>query len=234
MRIAYHPDESEIMRDARFLLKQTTAEAGHLPAPMAGPRDEVRRLRALRTCHRFALYERPRFPSPKESGAFIPDTAARIEDDRNLTDGARRCARKLIELTYRDSRKDRELVVTASYLARGLGRCRRTVQRYLGLLEREGYLEVGVIACGKTRMCAGLVVRLLAPLFPAHHKEKWPASPGNPDATRESQNKRFIDSLPKNRRRIARESWALRCMDGVFRSLMKTKPLSGLPPLLTG
>jgi hypothetical protein len=41
---------------------------------------------------------------PKDSGAYAPKLAARLDDDPNLTDGARRCARKLAEYTYRRAR----------------------------------------------------------------------------------------------------------------------------------
>ena len=86
---------------------------------------QARRERSLQTCHRYSLYERPRFGPPAESGAFVPATSARIENDRNLTDGARRCARKVLEETYRRNRQGRALEITVSYLAQGLGRCRR-------------------------------------------------------------------------------------------------------------
>ena len=41
----------------------------------------------------------------------------RIDNDPNLTDGARRCARKLAELTYSQNREGRALPVTVTYLA---------------------------------------------------------------------------------------------------------------------
>ena len=56
---------------------------------------------------------------------------------------------------------------------RALGKDRRTVQRYLRQLERAGYITVEVVHA-RTRMCAGLFVALLAPLFPRHHRQKWP------------------------------------------------------------
>ena len=186
---------------------------------------EERRQRSLQTCHRYTLYERPRFDPPKDSGAYVPELAARIEDDRNLTDGARRCARKLAELTYRGSRAGRALEVTVTYLMKALGRCRRTVQRYLRLLEREGYIRADVVKGERSRLCVGLMIQLLGPLFARHHREKWPQRARNSGATRESQNQRFIDSYKDKRELISRKIWALKCMDGVFRALMKTMPL---------
>jgi len=153
---------------------------------------EQRRLTSLQTCHRYSLYERPRAAPPKDSGAYVPELAARLDDDPNLTDGARRCARKLAEYTYRHARAHRSSEITVTWLMRALGKCRRTVQRYLGLLEREGYIRVDVIQSQTTRMCAGLLVHLLRPLFPQHHKDKWPRTLANPDATAESHKKNLI------------------------------------------
>lgn len=194
--------------------------------------ESERRRRALNTGHRYARVERPRKASPRDSRAYVPELSARIEDDANLTDGARRCARKLAELTYRRNREDRTLPVTVTYLAKALGRCRRTVQRYLRQLEREGYVAVDVVISQRARMCVGLVVRLLLPLMAAHHRQRWPQSLGNPGATRESliQSKEYYSRQESHRTSV--EQWAMRCMDGIFRSYMKTTPLAGLPPIL--
>jgi DNA-binding transcriptional ArsR family regulator len=175
----------------------------------------VRQLRSLRYCH-LPAEERPLHPQPRDSGAYVPEMAARIDDDRNLTDGARRCARKLAEYVYRKNRDKRTAEITVTWLMKALGKSRRSVQRYLRQLERAGYISVAVIHAG-TRMCAGLMVELMAPLFPRHHRTKWPQKLIEPDAPRKSQNNRL-------RYKSSRESWALRCMDGVFRSLMKTIP----------
>ncbi|MGD0776063.1 MAG: HTH domain-containing protein [Candidatus Solibacter sp.] len=185
-------------------------------------KDPVRQQRSLRCCHLPAEERRLHAP-PRDSGAYVPELAARIDDDRNLTDGARRCARKLAEYVYRRSRDRRSAEITVTYLMRALSKSRRTVQRYLRQLEGAGYIAVDVIRAA-TRMCAGLAVQLLAPLFPRHHRHKWPQKLIKPDAPRKSQN----NSSRYKTVRIGRESWALRCMDGVFRSLMKT--ISPLPP----
>ena len=201
-----------------------------------GPRDNrvvdpARRKRSLQTCHRYAIAERPRKPAPGDTGAYVPELAARIDNDPNLTDGARRCARKLAELTYRQNRKGRVLPVTVTYLAKALGRCRRTVQRYLRQLEGEGYVAVDVVASSRSRMCVGLVVRLLSPLMAAHHRERWPERRANPGATPESLNQRFKHPFEVNGRRVSVQNWTLHCMKGVFRALMQTNPLAGLPQL---
>ena len=190
---------------------------------------EERRKRSLQTCHRHSLYEEPRFAPPKETGAYVPELAARLEDDPNLTDGARRCARKLAEYTYRHARAARCSEITVTYLMRALGKCRRTVQRYLRLLEREGYIRVDVIQGQTTRMCVGLLVHLMGPLFPRHHREKWPQTLANPAATRLSLKKSPDTSKKENPPLISRRLWALKCMDGVFRSLTKTLPLFSEP-----
>ena len=89
--------------------------------------------------------------------------SARIDNDRNLTDGARLCGRKLMGYVYRKNREGREAEITVSYLEKALGRCRRSVQGYLRELEREGYIEALVVPSERTRMCFGLLIRLLEP-----------------------------------------------------------------------
>jgi hypothetical protein len=178
-------------------------------------KDPVRQMRSLRCCH-LPAEAKPLHRSPRDNGAFVPELAARIENDPNLTDGARRCARKLAEYIYSRGRETRSAEITVTYLMRALQRDRRTVQRYLRLLEHAGYISTQVIHAG-TRMCAGLLVALLTPLFARHHRQQWPHKLGNPDAARKSHNHRL-------RIKYSREDWALRCMDGVFRSLMKTIP----------
>jgi hypothetical protein len=188
-----------------------------------------RRRTALQTCHRYSLYERPRARPPKETGAYVPELAARIEDDRNLTDGARRCARKLAEYTYRHARPSRSCELTVTWLMQALGKCRRTVQRYLRNLEREGYIRVDVIQCRATRMCAGLSVQLLTPLFARHHRVRWPHNVANPDATAESHKKSLVRLKDPRGPLVPCRLWATKCMDGVYRALTKTLPLLNYP-----
>lgn len=186
---------------------------------------EERRLRALQTCHRHRLYERPRYDPPRDSGAYVPELAARLEDDRNLTDGARRCARKLAEETYRRNRAGRSLEITVTYLMKALRKCRRTVQRYLRVLEREGYIGVDVVRGARSRLCTGLIVHLCSPLFARHHAKGWPQKAAFPGATQKSLNQSFRGFSIGSGAKISRKAWALRCMDGVYRALMKTTPL---------
>jgi len=218
----HQPTEAEVAQEMLARLKARMARDGRrieqTPSPATIPttlKDEDRRQRSLRSCHLPAELK-PRHAQPRDSGAYVPEMAARIEDDPNLTDGARRCARKIMEYVYRKNREGREAELTVSYLAKALDRCDRSVQRYLRQLEAGGYICVAVIRA-RTRMCAGLLVEVLAPLFPRHHRQKWPQKLMDSDTTRESQNNRF-------RYKYSRESWALRCMDGVFRSFMKTLP----------
>lgn len=229
--VSNRPTNDEIAATLRRLLHER-AVAAHDPLTLT--HDAERAQRSLRTCHRFALYERPRLAPPRETGAYVPELAARLDDDGNLTDGARRCARKLAEYAYRRNRQGRTAEITVSYLARALRRCRRTVQRYLRLLEREGYVRVDVVCGDRSRMCVGVVVQLLGPLFARHHKERWPKAVAIPDATSESQIKRFHFSERAKRHCMPAQEWALRCMDGVYRSLMKTIPPIEAPLLLAG
>src|SRR6202035_5645921 len=101
----------------------------------------ARRDRSLRHCH-MPAQPKPRHPSPRDTGAYVPELAARLDNDDNLTDGAQRCARKLAEYIYRKNRDGRAAEITVPYLMKALGRCRRTVQRYLRQLENEGYIDV--------------------------------------------------------------------------------------------
>ena len=222
-------DPQSAFIEAHLALQKRIVEGRPYDVPVV---NGERRQRSLETCHRYKAAERPRRPQPAESRAYVPELAARLDNDPNLTDGARRCARKIAEETYRQNREGRALAVTVTYLARTLGRCRRTVQRYLRQLEDEGYIAVDVVASHRTRMCVGLVVRLLGPLFAAHHRERWPGALGKPGATAVSQIQRSIESFTRQGRRTPVRNWALRCMDGVFRALMATNPLAGLPPVL--
>jgi DNA-binding transcriptional ArsR family regulator len=196
---------------ARMAREGVRNEQPHCPATTR--KDEDRRQRSLRSCH-LPAEPKPWKAQPRDSGAYVPEMAERIENDPNLTDGARRCARKLVGYGYRKNRAGRTADITVTWLMGALGKSRRTVQRHLRQLERAGYIAVEVIHA-RTRMCAGLCVTLLDPLFPRHRRQKWPAKLMEPDAPQMSQNNRL-------RIKYSRQSWALRCMDGVFRSLMKT------------
>ncbi len=219
------PTEADIMEQARRALAARIARDGRRadrdPCPLVQGRDEARRQRSLRCCH-LSADPKPRHHSPRSSDAYVPELAARLEDDRNLTDGARRCARKLAEYIYRRNREGRAAEITVTYLMRALGKCRRTVQRYLRQLEREGYIGVEVVHAG-TRMCAGLLVELLAPLLPRHRRQNWPQTRGNPDATQESRNyrSRYKYTL------IPRRDWAVKCCNAIWDAYMKT---IGAPP----
>jgi len=173
-----------------------------------------RRQRSLRSCH-MPAEDKPLVPR-RENSAYVPQLAARLDDDPNLSDGARRCARKIAEYVHRCGRENRSAEITVTFLMKALRRDRRTVQRYLRQLERAGYIAVEVLQW-RTRMCAGLFVKLLAPLLPRHG---WPDKAMKPDAARVSQNYRSNIKTE----RFSRESWAVKCMDGVFRALMATLP----------
>lgn len=224
MHTIHRPTESELMELAWTALRKRASAYEPVPLPVAPtpsrPADPQRRERSLRSCHLPRDPERAKV-KPRATGGYVPETSARIEDDPNLCDGARRCARKLMEETYRRNREGRNVEITVSYLAKGLRRCRRTVQRYLRQLEDHGYIEVDVIAGLRSRLCVGLAIRLLAPLFPRHHREKWPEARRKPGATRESQNDRFSRLSGGRTGLVSRKCWAIRCMDGVFRALME-------------
>lgn len=113
----------------------------------------------------------------------------------------------------------RSVEITVTYLMKALGRCRRTIQNYLRELERAGYIGCFVIAAERSRMAIGLVIVLLEAIMPRHG---WPKrkNGGFPGAQEDSQKHLQED----NRLIIPVRMWALRCMEGVFRSLMVTIP----------
>ena len=182
-------------------------------------KDPARQLRSYRTCW-LPADEKPLRASPRDSGAYMPELAAAIDNDRNLTDGSRRCGRKLAEYVYRTNRDSRTAEITVTYLMKALRKSRRTVQRYLRQLERAGYIAVDVIHA-RTRMCAGLMVELLAPLIPRHG---WPQKLGKQDAPRLSQNNRFRNKT----RLIPRILWAVRCTNPILKAWDSLRP--PLPP----
>ncbi len=219
-------DEHAAFIESARALKSRAARSVYLQAPAV---DNERRQRSLQTCHRYAATGHAPRPLSRTGNGYVPELAARIDDDPNLADGTRRCARKIAELTYRQNREGRTLPVTVTYLARALGRCRRTVQRYLRQLEEGGYIAVDVVTSKRTRLCIGLVVKLLEPLFAGHHKSRWPGALGNPGATSLSRNQSPRVKLMAEGDRIPVLNWAMRSMNGVFDAFMKTKPLAGLP-----
>ncbi len=225
----YRPSEDQIMAEARRVMQERMARDGvRTDPPQTHPyrSPSERRQRAYRSyqsCHRYRLTERRRTSPPKDTGAYVPELSARLENDPNLTDGSRRCGRKLGEYTYQRDREGRAARITVTYLMTALGRSRRTVQRYLRELESAGYIATSVLKA-QTRMCAGLIIRLLPSLFPRHHAAKWPAKLIKPDAPRESQNKSQIYKYEE----IPIASWALRCMDGVWRAFNWAYPPGSL------
>lgn len=182
-------------------------------------KDPARQMRSYRTCWLPADHPELVAP-PRPTGAYVPELAAMIDNDRNLTDGARRCARKLAEYVYSRDRDRRTAKITVSWLMKALRKSRRTVQRYLRRLERAGYIKVAVIHNG-IRMCAGLVVELLSALIPRHG---WPQKLMKPDAPKMSQK----NSSRYRTRIIPRVLWAVRCTDPIRKAWDLINP--PLPP----
>ncbi len=205
------------IEELKARLAQRSARNGRCGAFMRHAHDTKyleRRQRSLRACH-LPAEEKP-LAARRETGAYVPQLSACLDDDPNLSDGARRCARKISEIVHRCDRENRSAQITVTFLMKALRRSRRTVQYYLRQLERGGYIAVEVLQW-RTRMCAGLAVRLLSPLLPRHG---WPEKAMKPGAQKPAQNYRSNIETE----RFSRESWALKCMDGVFRALMATLP----------
>src|SRR5712691_8948470 len=92
--------------------------------------DPARQMRSYRTCWLPADHP-DLLPPPRDTGAYVPELAATIDNDPNLTDGARRCARKLSEYVHIRDRDSRSAEITVTWLMKALRKSRRTVQRYL-------------------------------------------------------------------------------------------------------
>jgi hypothetical protein len=196
---------ARIARDGRRTETDAPATLRKSEGRAAAAKDPGRQARSYRTC--WLPAEHPDLlPPPKDSGAYVPALAAALEDDRNLTDGARRLARKVAAYVHMRNREARAADITVTYLMRAVRKSRRTIQRYLRQLERAGYIEVAVIH-SRARMCAGLMIRLLAPLLPRHG---WQSSM-KPDAPRLSQK----DRSRYKTTHIPRILWAIRCTNPI-------------------
>ncbi|MBA4174460.1 MAG: hypothetical protein C0511_17850, partial [Hyphomicrobium sp.] len=97
-------DQQAAFIESARALKRRAALLEPFQAPAV---DNQRRQRSLQTCHRYAAIERSPRPLPRTVNGYVPELAARIDDDPNLADGTRRCARKIAELTYRQNREGR-------------------------------------------------------------------------------------------------------------------------------
>lgn len=208
----------------RLLTTPNAAAIQSLGETLALNARQTRRARSLQTCHRPA--HRPERQSHlHNTGAYVPQFSARLLNDPGLSDGARRCAAKLLELSYRRDRAGRSFEGTVLYLAKCLRRSERAVQIYLAQLRAGGYIRHEVIRSARARMCIGIFITLLEPCFPRHHARSWPDGAGGSTKSGVkgiSENYRSRYSRGRFSERLSVEEWALRCMDGVFRSFMKT------------
>lgn len=184
----------------------------------------ARQQRSLEASHRFSAKrfswtEQPRYAEPAEADGYVPETNMKLIKDRNLTDSARRIALFVLRHTYQDNRAGRFIGITVSFIANGLSISRRTVQRSLTLLETRGYFRCEVAKGEETRMCIGLIIHLMKPLFPAHRKESWPEKRRNSEAsTLSNKQTHFFNTIYKAKVKVSRLTWAMRCMNGVARS----------------
>jgi len=183
-------------------------------------KDPTRQMRSYRTC--WLPADAPQLqPPPRPSNRYVPELASALDEDRNLTDGAKLCGRMIAAYTHARARDSRAAEITVTYLMKALRKSRRTVQRYLRQLEKAEYISVAVIHA-RTRMCAGLLVQLLAPMIPRHG---WKKSM-KPDAPLLSQNhsSRYKFVL------IPRAVWALRCTGPIQKAWDRImQPLTPFP-----
>ena len=135
---------------------------------------------------------KPRHPSPRDTGAYVPEMAARIDNDPNLTDGARTLRPQAggIHLQPRPrNREGRNHGHLPDEGSRRMPAHRAALSAPAGTrrLYRASWSSVRAYAHVR-RSCSSA---LLDPLFPRHRRQKWPAKAGNPEATRKSQNHRL-------------------------------------------
>jgi hypothetical protein len=183
----------------------------------------ARRQRSLHTCHRPAVVA-PTLQYRSNTGAYVPQFSARLLNDPRLSDGARRCAAKLLEISYRKDREGRTFKGTVLYLAKCLHRSERAVQTYLAQLRAGGYIRHQVIRSERARMCVGIFITLLEPLFPRHHTHEWPVKLAKSGVKKDSQN--YTPNILKKEFQglLDVQHWSMLCMDGVLRALMKSLP----------
>lgn len=186
-----------------------------------------RRKQSLQTCHRYShkWNALPDNPVETTGDRYTPQTSADILNDNRLTDGAKILAMKLMEETYRKNRKGRWLKITVTYLMKAMGKCRRTIQNYLRLLELLGYIKTNVIKSEISRMCIGLGIWLQEPLFPKHHKDKWPEKREKSGV----QNDSYNDSTKIYSLMIPIHLWTKDCMEGIYRSFTRNNEVY-IPP----
>lgn len=197
---------ARIARDGSWPFTETT-----IPPNFLSPRQT----RSYRTCH-LPAEPKPQKARPRDTGAYTPELSEMLDNDPNLSDGARRCARKVSSYVYRRNRDDREAEITVTWLMEALGRSRRTVQRYLRELERGGYIAVDVLRAG-TRWCTGLAVRLLAPLLPRHGWREKLIKPAMPSVSHNNRHRYKTERIP-------RDLWALRCTAPIWRAWQALQP----------
>ena len=183
---------------------------------------QAKRQLALETSHRFKMQrftweEGAQYKEPVDNGEYCPQINMKLVKDRNLTDSARRIAMFIMQKAYQDNRAGRYIGMTVSYMMKGLSVSRRTVQRSLTLLETRGYFRCEVAKGDQSRMCIGLIVYLLTPLFANHHKEKWPKHRRNPDASPMPHKQiHFYKRIYDSRNKTSRMAWAVRCTGAVL------------------
>lgn len=187
---------------------------------------QIRRNRSLQSCHRYNMKEQQRYEKP-DTRTYMPELSGRVCRDKNLSGQVLKAVMFLMERIYMKARNSRTIRITASYIAKGIRMSIRTVRRYLRNLEEEGYIQINIVRHVATGMVACLEIKLLKSLFPQHHEKKWPQKVENPDRTFLSDKKSSLIYIRKE----SRTEWAIRCMNGVWKSLMKTNPLIDSKPV---
>jgi len=180
---------------------------------------QLRRQRSLQTCWRYRSQSKAPYSMPKTQG-YTPEISERVDKDRNLNSSARDTLRFIVRDAYRKARDTRILRITVSFIAHGRAMSTRAIQYHLRVLQKAGYIGAHILKNSVTGMIEGLEIELLEPIFPEHHREKWPQSIRKSGAQFISEKKRSLLYITESI-----QEWASRCMLGVYRSYLRTTPL---------
>jgi hypothetical protein len=104
----------------------------------------------------------------------------------------------------------------------------RAPQNYLCELRTRGYIRHEVVRSHKARMCIGIFITLLDPIFPRHHRKEWPAQKNGGKSGVQKNSEKYLQFSKYTyfQERVSVARWTWKCMDGVFRAFMRTAPLA--------
>lgn len=153
-------------------------------------------------------------PVPVTRG-FTPPLSEQVDLDPNINGSERDTLRFIVRTAYRQARETREINITLSYIAKGLGKSVRQIRRHLRALERAGYIAASIVQSNLSKLVVCLRIALKKSVFPIFHKRGWPLKfpgmseiPGRTFSTDKNNPKYYM--VEKNVK-----EWATLCLNGV-------------------